>query len=133
MNDVLSGKGRTLLPGLYEHIAKVPSSNVSQVVDQLSSIPREGLSDRDRALLDAAQRVGEEIVRPVDISGSGEDTPTPDGNTRTADAKPDPTTAGSVVPNAATATNAAVDDFVTQGRNKLGEIDSLLAKEIGGR
>ncbi|MGA1831594.1 MULTISPECIES: chemotaxis protein [Rhizobium] len=133
LNDVLSGKGRTLLPGLYEHIAKVPSSNVSQVVDQLSSISREGLSDRDRALLDAAQRVGEEIVRPVDISGSSEDTPTPDGSTQTADAKPDPTTAGSVVPNAATATNAAVDDFVTQGRNKLGEIDSLLAKEIGGR
>lgn len=130
LNDVLSGKGLAVLPGLYEHIAKVPSSNVSEVVDQLSAMSREGLSDRDRALLDAAQRVGEEIVRPVEISG---DNARADDTTRTEAAAPDPTTAGSVTPSGPTATNAAVDDFVTQGRNKLGEIDSLLAKEIGDR
>lgn len=133
LNDVLSGNGRVVLPGLYERIAKVPSSNVSEVVDQLSSMPREGLSDRDRALLDAAQRIGEAIVRPVDISNAAAEADVNDGANRTAGAKLDPTTAGSVVPNASTATNAAVDDFVTQGRNKLGEIDSLLSEESGDR
>lgn len=128
LNGVLSGKGREVLSGLYEHIAKVPSPNVSEVVEQLSSISREGLSDRDRALLDAAQRVGEEIVRPVAVSGGAAGTDTHDNGSETAAATPDPTTAGSVIPNASTATNAAVDDFVTQGRNKLGDIDSLLAE-----
>jgi chemotaxis protein MotC len=126
LNDVLSGKGRGVLSGLYERIAKVPSAKVSEVVDQLSSISREGLSDRDRALLDAAQRVGEEIVRPVEMSGVGRDAD--DGSDQPAAAHPDPTTAGSVVPNAPAATNTAVDDFVTQGRNKLGDIDSMLAE-----
>ncbi len=133
LNDVLSGKGHTILPGLYEHIAKVPSSKVSEVVDQLSSMPRDGLSDRDRALLDAAQRVGEEIVRPVEMSSSDAEADVQDSDIGTTAAQPDPTTAGSVVPNASAATNAAVDDFVTQGRNKLGEIDSLLSEEIGDR
>ncbi len=129
LNDLLSGNGRKVLPGLYEHLAKVPSSQVSEVVDQLSSMPREGLSQRDQALLDAAQRIGEEIVRPVEITAEGAETGDRDDNTQTAGAKPDPTTAGSVVPNAPAATNAAVDDFVTQGRNKLGDIDSLLSEE----
>lgn len=133
LNGVLSGKGREILSGLYERIAKVPSSNVSEVVDQLSSISRDGLSDRDRALLDAAQRVGEEIVRPVEITSDSAETEIEDSGSETAAAQPDPTTAGSVVPNEPTAANAAVDDFVAQGRNKLGEIDSLLSEEIGDR
>jgi chemotaxis protein MotC len=149
LNAVLDGKGLAVLPGLYEQIAKVSSSNVSEVINGLSSISRDGLSDRDKALLDAAQRIGEEIVKPVPAPVTGDDTkerdvipvvaaaaPAPAGtpaptSVAAAGASTAPATAAAAAGTGATAQDAVVDDFVTQGRNKLGEIDSLLAKEGG--
>ncbi|AYC99667.1 chemotaxis protein [Neorhizobium sp. NCHU2750] len=157
LNAVLDGKGMAVLPGLYEQISKVSSSNVSEVIGDLAAIPRDGLSDRDKALLDAAQRIGEEIVKPVAMPpSSGDDInaqasgahdapaagtvakaagPVPSGvpPAPASAAGPAAIAAKGAAPVAAKGPDAAVDDFVAQGKNKLGEIDSLLAKEDGDK
>lgn len=131
LTAVLDGKGLAVLPSLYEQISKVSSPNVSEVIGDLSSIPREGLSERDRALLDAAQRIGEEIVRPVAPAPEIDEAHDRDTRPVASGAEPAPAGAAPVARTGASAQDAVVEDFVAQGRNKLGEIDSLLAKEGG--
>jgi chemotaxis protein MotC len=88
-------------------------------------------------LLEAAQRIGEEIVKPVaapvasDEANAGGDADAGGKMPVAKVALPAPSGAKAPANPAAAPQDAVVDDFVTQGRNKLGEIDSLLAKEGG--
>lgn len=50
---------------LYSSISSVTSATVVDVLSHLEKLPKSGLSEKDRALLDAAKAVANEVVAPV--------------------------------------------------------------------
>ncbi|MFB2549655.1 chemotaxis protein MotC [Ensifer soli] len=114
--------------GLYSDLVSVPSTDILTAVKQIETIPEDSLSPRDRALRDAARLVADEVMRAPDpesltqASGSSvvPQKKTDDGVAGKAADTGEPPAAAPAEPN------AAIDSFVTAGRSKLDEIDSLL-------
>jgi chemotaxis protein MotC len=141
------------LAQLYSGIVNIPGDSIESVLLGLSTIPDSDLSPKDRFLREAARVVGEEVLRPP-----GEDSLTQvkrhmidkeyrdmmsqrvldAGKTASiANKKPVPApAANNAQPAAAEARKDALDtkldtveDFVSTGRSKLNDIDTLLSGE----
>lgn len=133
--------GREALGSLYGNVAAIPSAGIGEAVKAIANIPDDQLSERDRALRDAAKVVAEEIMRtPVASSStqastgnvvseqmrqaqeSGQDDPqapaVKDGET--------PATPGE---SAGQDVDGEHRSFVEKGRSQLDAIDALLKQE----
>lgn len=64
--DALSGEKRDIvrdLAAFYAGVASVPTSNISEAIEAIAAVPDNKLSDRDRALRDAARVIADEVTR----------------------------------------------------------------------
>ncbi len=64
--EALSGDKRDIvrdLAGFYAGVASVPTENLSEAVEAIAAMPDQKLSDRDRALRDAARIIADEVTR----------------------------------------------------------------------
>jgi chemotaxis protein MotC len=133
--------GRRALPGLYEGMANISTPDVVAASQAIAEIPDETLSDRDRALRNAAQSVAAQILQKPDASSLTQgiaprvDTQT-DASLTALKADTSPAAVGNqsaTNPLAQTTVGGEADkvvrDFVSQGRSKLTQIDELLAQE----
>ena len=150
LSDVADA-GPKALASLYSGLVGIPSKGILEAVKDISAIPETELSPRDRALRQAATVVAEEVLRAPDpesltqatvsnvkidttkeegggVTGSG-DSPfaTPASEAALKAAQPD------AVPQAALSekepADPVLDAFLSTGRSKLDEIDSLLKGE----
>nr|WP_316652372.1 chemotaxis protein MotC [uncultured Gellertiella sp.] len=145
------GTSKDVLAGFYSGIADVSSENISKVAEGLGMVPDGLLSDKDKALREAARSVVEQVLKAPDPESLAQDTaPIPSESSQSVDAN----AAGDVLPvagqtnvqgtqqpvvahaNAPGAIQAsapqpdpAIDPIVTSARSKLGEIDKLLEKD----
>jgi chemotaxis protein MotC len=146
LSDIADGKPKALA-SLYAGLVDVPSADILDAVKQMSNIAEEDLSPRDRALLQAAKAVAQEVLRAPDPesltqatvskvipeesseqSGSGE-SPFAEPVAQTADMPTDGEDQQQ--------TNVPVnngdpehDNFLTASRSKIDEIDMLLKGEV---
>jgi chemotaxis protein MotC len=150
LSDVADG-GPKALANLYSGLAGVPSQHILEAVKGISSIPDAELSPRDRALREAATVVAQEVLRAPDpesltqasvsnvaseisVAESGPET----GSGESPFAAP---TSGAFLSAAqaretrpmavseASPPDPVLDAFLSTGRSKLDEIDSLLKGE----
>ena len=150
LSDVADASPKALA-SLYSGLVGVPSKGILEALKHISAIPEAELSPRDRALRQAATVVAEEVLRAPNpesltqatvsnvksdvtmqdsaaVSGSGESpfaTPASDAALKVAQP--------SAVPQAASPgqgpADPVLDAFLSTGRSKLDEIDSLLKGE----
>ncbi|RCW27269.1 chemotaxis protein MotC [Ciceribacter lividus] len=145
----LSGtaEGADTLARLYGGLAEVPTSGILSAVDALASIPEKDLSPADRALRAAAEAVAREILsQPVQEGSSPQpaDAPATAVEAMATPEQGEPlqfpgevpaseTVAKKTAPATTKADEIAMDpqfrDFVSSGRSRLQEIDSLLQEE----
>ncbi|WP_416797992.1 chemotaxis protein MotC [Ciceribacter azotifigens] len=146
----LSGtaEGADTLARLYGGLAEVPTSDILSAVDALASIPEKELSPADRALRAAAEAVAREILSEPAHQGPSplppSDTPAATAEAAVAqeqgeplqfpgEAPPTEVVTRDVAPSGTKPDEVAMDpplqDFVSSGRSKLREIDSLLQEE----
>ncbi|MBB6507719.1 MULTISPECIES: chemotaxis protein [Rhizobium/Agrobacterium group] len=133
------GSENNAIGQLYGDLASISSSNVVEAAKSLSQIPDGALSERDRNLRAAAQKVVEQILMaPETSSVSAEPVVMPAGEagqaataSATIPSAPAPTT--SVAKPAAKTENpemeASLQTYVEQNRMKLKQIDDLLSDE----
>ncbi|WP_276119113.1 chemotaxis protein MotC [Pararhizobium qamdonense] len=150
LSDVADA-GPKALASLYSGLVGIPSKGILEAVKDISAIPEAELSPRDRALRQAANVVAQEVLRVPElesltqetvpnvksdttmeegggVTGSG-DSPfaTPASEAALKAAQPD------AVPQAALSekepADPVLDAFLSTGRSKLDEIDSLLKGE----
>ncbi|KQY48878.1 chemotaxis protein MotC [Rhizobium sp. Root483D2] len=150
LSDVADA-GPKALASLYSGLVGIPSKGILEAVKDISAIPEAELSPRDRALRRAANVVAQEVLRVPElesltqatvsnvksdttmeegggVTGSG-DSPfaTPASEAALKAAQPD------AVPQAALSekepADPVLDAFLSTGRSKLDEIDSLLKGE----
>lgn len=143
--------GPKALASLYSGLVGIPSKGILEAVKDISAIPEAELSPRDRALREAARVIAEEVLRAPNpeslaqasvsnvksditmeesgvATGSG-DSPfaTPASEAALKAAQPN------AVPQAASSEHGpadpVLDAFLSTGRSKLDEIDSLLKGE----
>ena len=138
------------LASLYSGLVDVPSDGILKAVKDISAIPDDKLSPRDRALRNAAQAVAEEVLRmptaesltqatapnvEAEIAVNENDESTGSGGSPFGE----PEAAKTVEPPEANAEkqvassnpdDPAFDAFMNAGRSKLDEIDSLLKGEV---
>jgi chemotaxis protein MotC len=157
--QALAGDGESVpkaLADLYSGLASVPSAGVGEAMEAIIAIPDEKLSLKDRALKAAARAVAEEVLRQptLDVVATEHGTGVPADIAKTETLSPeemedrmmDPR-AGAVenvterVENAGTTaegqqenkveagSDPAFDTFVSSGRSRLDEIDTLLKGE----
>ncbi|MNX98636.1 chemotaxis protein [compost metagenome] len=121
---------------LYESLSNIGTPDVVSAIETIGQIPEAQLSDRDRALREAARAIAEQVVRPPSLqSGVGADTAAtkdtgrnaPENEATAADAK----SIWRVETQKADDEGDNVRQLVTSGRSKLDEIDSLLKKGEG--
>ncbi len=150
LSDVTDA-GPKALASLYSGLVGVPSKGILEAVKDISSIPDAELSPRDRALRQAAKVIAEEVLRAPDpdsltqasvsnvnseiiMGESGADTgsgespfaaPASDAALNAAQ----PATAQQQVSSAESQADPVHDAFLSTGRSKLDEIDSLLKGE----
>ena len=113
---------------LYSGLANLASPEVGRIVNDLVGISTDKLSERDQALRAAAKFVGEEVLRKPDansLAQAGAAT-TPGEEPASADSHAGQPKADEKAMAQAEAASAGIDDFVTKGRSKLAQIDSLL-------
>lgn len=127
---------------LYESLSNIGTPDVVSAIETIGQIPESELSERDRALRDAAKAIADQVVR-LPSAGEGqpqaksaEETITPE-QAKTQDAEeggaPD-AAAKSIWRNDENKADDQGEEFrqlVTSGRSKLDEIDSLLKKGEG--
>jgi len=123
--------GREALGSLYGNVASIPSADVGSAVKAIDQIPDDQLSDRDKALREAARVVAEQILQaPVDATSL---TQVEAGNTIAEQTKQTTAAAAKTpAPNAAEAgqeADGAYRSFVERGRSQLEAIDALLKQE----
>ena len=58
---------------LYESLSNIGTPDVVSAIETIGQIPETQLSDRDRALRDAARAIAEQVVRPPSLSGADVD------------------------------------------------------------
>ncbi|OLP58172.1 chemotaxis protein [Xaviernesmea oryzae] len=142
------------LASLYAGLVDVPSSGIVDALKSLEAIPENQLTDRDRALRDAARHVADEVLRapsepesgPVveqvaeghagsplpEETGSGASPfaaapPTPDASAEAAQAEVQKTEPPAGAPDPAL--DPVLTSFVEDGKSKLKSIDDLLKSE----
>ncbi|WEZ84403.1 chemotaxis protein MotC [Rhizobium sp. 32-5/1] len=147
LSDIAESKPKALA-SLYAGLVDVPSADILDAIKQMSVIPEQDLSPRDRALLQAAKAVAQEVLRPPESesltqatvssvipeesnerSGSGE-SPFAEPVAQMADK---PTEGGGEEQEANAPENQGNpehDNFLTAGRSKIDEIDMLLKGEV---
>ncbi|MCX8996119.1 chemotaxis protein MotC [Rhizobiaceae bacterium BDR2-2] len=122
--------GREVLGSLYGNVAAIPSGDVASAVKAIDDIPDDQLSERDRALRDAARAVAEQIMQTPAVPASH--TQVGQGNTVDEQVKDDPVAAPGQTP-AGGASDPQADDayqsFVERGRSQLDAIDALLKQK----
>ncbi|PZP49766.1 MAG: chemotaxis protein [Agrobacterium fabrum] len=120
---------------LYESLSNIGTPDVVSAIETIGQIPEAQLSDRDRALREAARAIAEQVVRPPSPQpGAEAETATkdtgrnaPENETTAADAK----SIWRVETQKVDDEGENVRQLVTSGRSKLDEIDSLLKKGEG--
>jgi chemotaxis protein MotC len=144
-------KGQLALVDLYTGLVNVPTDGIEKVLTELSEIPSMSLSPKDRFLRDAAQVIGEEVLKPPteeslkQVRRNMVDKEYRDMmSERVAKAAREATALGNSLPKpianpdelpAETRIEALderidrIDDFVSLGRSKLKDIDTLLSTE----
>jgi len=150
LSDVADA-GPKALANLYSGLVGVPSQDILEAVKGISSIPDAELSPRDRALRQAATVVAQEVLRAPDPESltqasdsniapqitAGEGGPEA-GSGESPFAAPASGAASSAAQSEETQEMAAseasppdpvLDAFLSTGRSKLDEIDSLLKGE----
>ncbi|MFK3777489.1 chemotaxis protein MotC [Agrobacterium sp. NPDC089420] len=120
---------------LYESLSNIGTPDVVSAIETIGQIPEAQLSDRDRALREAARAIAEQVVRPPSLSSVDVGV--------AAAAQPGQEASGNGAAGAGEKSiwrveTHKVDDegenvrqLVTSGRSKLDEIDSLLKKGEG--
>jgi chemotaxis protein MotC len=143
--------GPKALADLYSGLVGVPSQDILEAVKGISAIPEAELSPRDRALRNAATVVAQEVLRAPDPesltqasdsnippqitteeggpeTGSGESPfAAPASGAASSAAQSDKTQ--EIAASEASAPDPVLDAFLSTGRSKLDEIDSLLKGE----
>ncbi|OJF95269.1 chemotaxis protein MotC [Pararhizobium antarcticum] len=134
------------LASLYAGLVDVPSADILAAVSQMSSIPEQDLSPRDRALLQAARAVAQEVLKAPDpdsltqatvsnVTTEASDGPSGSGESPFAD----PAVQGGEQPveggeQQVTAPESKSDpehdNFLASSRSKIDEIDMLLKGEV---
>ncbi|MGF0537370.1 chemotaxis protein MotC [Agrobacterium sp. ES01] len=128
------------LAKLYGGVADISTAEVGDVIKSISAIPDSMLTPSDRALRSAAEMVAREVLRPPvpeSLTQADGDRPLSSEEVVAEGEAPlqDPTLAApqAVAAKAPDIEAPNVDPefktFVTKGRSKLDEIDSLLAEE----
>jgi chemotaxis protein MotC len=150
LSDVADA-GPKALASLYSGLVGVPSKGILEAVKDISSIPDAELSPRDRALRQAATVVAQEVLRAPDPesltqasvsnvqsemitredgtdTGSGE-SPFAAPASEAAVPAAQPAGAQEAAFPAESPADPVLDAFLSTGRSKLDEIDSLLKGE----
>ncbi|MBP1861873.1 chemotaxis protein MotC [Rhizobium herbae] len=150
LSDVADA-GPKALANLYSGLVGVPSKGILEAVKDISSIPDAELSPRDRALRQAATVVAREVLRAPDSesltqasvskiksdikkeedaagTGSGE-SPFAAAASEAALKAAQPGDAQQTALPAEGPADPVLDAFLSTGRSKLDEIDSLLKEE----
>lgn len=153
LSDGTPDTGPKALASLYSGLVGIPSKGILEAVKDISAIPEAELSPRDRALRQAATVVAEEVLRAPDPesltqatdskvvpenmnmtekngaeTGSGDSpfaVPASGGAENVAQTEPEQQVASSEN----NPPDPVLDAFLTSGRTKLDEIDSLLKGE----
>ncbi|OCJ68500.1 chemotaxis protein [Agrobacterium tumefaciens] len=121
---------------LYESLSNIGTPDVVSAIETIGQIPEAQLSDRDRALRDAARAIADQVVRPPSpqpgadpgvTAGQGAGSGAPANEAASAETKG----IWRVENHKAEDEGENVRQLVTSGRNKLDEIDSLLKKGEG--
>lgn len=125
---------------LYESLSNIGTPDVVSAIETIVQIPEGQLSDRDRALRDAARAIAEQVVRPPSLQ-PGQPGAEVGAATTQQDARQNPSSNGTagtgeksiwrVETHKADDEGENVRQLVTSGRSKLDEIDSLLKKGEG--
>ncbi|MBB4953952.1 chemotaxis protein MotC [Agrobacterium vitis] len=135
---------------LYGGLARIPTTDVKTALKTIENLKESELSASDKALLEAARRVAEDIVTLPTAANFAVPAPatTPAEPAAAADTQQDPTApqmrqapemknetpmsqTGQPVVEESQAADPVFDAFVTNGRSKLDEIDKLLNGEGG--
>ncbi len=121
---------------LYESLSNIGTPDVVSAIETIGQIPEAQLSDRDRALRDAARAIADQVVRPPSpqpgadpgvTAGQGAGSGAPANEAASAETKG----IWRVENHKAEDEGENVRQLVTSGRSKLDEIDSLLKKGQG--
>ncbi|NSZ61955.1 chemotaxis protein MotC [Agrobacterium tumefaciens] len=121
---------------LYESLSNIGTPDVVSAIETIGQIPEAQLSDRDRALRDAARAIADQVVRPPSpqpgadpgvTAGQGAGSSAPANEAASAETKG----IWRVENHQAEDEGENVRQLVTSGRSKLDEIDSLLKKGEG--
>ncbi|AYM09824.1 chemotaxis protein [Agrobacterium tumefaciens] len=121
---------------LYESLSNIGTPDVVSAIETIGQIPEAQLSDRDRALRDAARAIADQVVRPPSpqpgadpgvTAGQGVGSGAPANEAASAETKG----IWRVENHKAEDEGENVRQLVTSGRSKLDEIDSLLKKGEG--
>jgi len=121
---------------LYESLSNIGTPDVVSAIETIGQIPEAQLSDRDRALRDAARAIADQVVRPPSpqpgadpgvTAGQGAGSGAPANEAASAETKG----IWRVENHKAEDEGENVRQLVTSGRSKLDEIDSLLKKGEG--
>lgn len=141
----ISGSQSQLLASFYQGLAAVPSDDVFAAAQTITAIPEERLSQRDRALRQAAKAIADAVVRPPqDVSSAQASLTTAEERLRN-ESEPEETGSGmspfavpaeADVPDGAAASveaaapaDPAFAGFLADGHSKIKEIDALLEEE----
>lgn len=131
---------------LYRTISEVGSKNTPEAIEALAAFPKNGLHERDVQLLEAAQGIAGQIVRPPETRQPEKPAPTPvledegpdepvevieeEGQTEAPASVPDLIPPAMAVPEAAEdhVVERADKALIGDARQKLSEIDALLGE-----
>jgi chemotaxis protein MotC len=150
LSDVADA-GPKALANLYSGLVGVPSQDILEAVKGISSIPDSELSPRDRALRQAATVIAQEVLRAPDPesltqasvpsiaseitvgqgepeTGSGESPFAAASNVAVSETQ-SKKTQQQVAASETSPPDPVLDAFLSTGRSKLDEIDSLLKGE----
>jgi chemotaxis protein MotC len=125
------------LAKLYGGVADLSTEQVNDAIKAMANVPDAQLSERDRAIRAAAQRVANEVVRPPSLESLGQDNSVTVGNNmrgQPVSASPGndlPGPAGMAPNKAPTPAQKLDPDFQTyvdRGRSTLTDIDKMLTK-----
>jgi chemotaxis protein MotC len=143
--------GQLALAELYSSLVNVPTDGIEKVLQRISDIPDISLNAKDRFLREAAEVVGEEVLRPPaeeslrQVKLNMVDKEYRDMmSEKVAKAAAEAATLGSSLPKpianpkdlpvdkrdaALDSRIERIDDFVSLGKSKLKDIDALLSTE----
>ncbi|OHV85988.1 chemotaxis protein [Ensifer sp. LCM 4579] len=143
----VGGSRSQLLASFYQGLAAVPSADVFAAAQTITAIPEEKLSQRDRALRQAAKAIADAVIRPPQDVSSAQASPATAEDRLRNEGEPEPEETGSGmspfaapaeagVPDGAPASaeiaapgDPAFDGFLADGHSKIKEIDALLEEE----